>query len=45
MLGNPVSIKGAISWVIFGLVAAVMALLVSTLFPSFIPASATTVKL
>ena len=45
MLGNPASGTGAVSWVIFGLVAAVTALLVGKLFPSFIPVSATTVRL
>lgn len=45
MLGNPTTGKGALSWVFFGLVAAVVALLVGSLFPSFIPASATAVRL
>ncbi len=45
MMHNPSTAKGALSWAIFGFSAAVVALLVGSLFPSIIPTGATKVRL
>jgi hypothetical protein len=43
--GDPKTGSGAVGWVVLGSVAAVLALLVGTMFPSIIPARATQSRL
>jgi hypothetical protein len=45
MLGNPTTVKGAISWGVFGLVAAAVALTIAHFVPGLIPARAKGVSL
>ena len=42
MLGNPVTFKGGASWLIFGLVAAAVALTIGHFLPGIIPTRART---
>jgi hypothetical protein len=43
--GDPTTASGAFGWIALGAVAAVLALVVGTMFPSIIPARATQSRL